>query len=268
MTRSSEAIKRRAKKRGRTEKEEREASSSRNKNRIKRASKVIGTDVGMSIQKTTDDHVHITTGDGSNNHDERPEQPIEHPSTTGGEQKHSHEARSDILDEPGAWKCPNCNNQNFPSRDTCHSNSCDERRPKGVYVPPRWKQSNVSAGPNQIGSRGRHNPATSKSVAWPTQATPQQLDKNQELRRMYRESNGDGMTESDLARAKALLLRDSRKKAAKVKGKGRSGGKSKTVWVVRNGGNRVKPIPRGSTQLKPPSVNLLKSSQTHTVTTN
>jgi len=268
MTRSSEAIKRRAKKRGRTEKEEREASSSRNKNRIKRASKVIGTDVGMSIQKTTDDHVHITTGDGSNNHVESPKQPVKHPSIIGGEQKDAHEARSDILDEPGAWTCPNCNNQNFPSRDTCHSNSCDERRPKGAFVPPRWKQSNASAGPNQIGSRRRHNPATSKSLAWPTQATPQQLDKNQELRRMYRESNGDGMTESDLVRAKALLLRDSRKKAAKVKGKVRQGGKSKTVWVKRNGGTQLKPMSRGSTQLKPPRVNLLKPSQSHTVTTN
>jgi hypothetical protein len=111
---------------------------------------------------------------------------------------------SNPLDEPGAWKCPGCDNYNFASRSVCHSKTCEEKRPAGTFVPPRAKKARV-----------RHDEATSKKQVWVKQAGQQTMAQNQELRKRYLETGGEGMDEADVNRAKTLYERDERKKKKK-----------------------------------------------------
>eukprot|EP00978_Attheya_sp_CCMP212_P025282 scaffold80964_cov57-Attheya_sp.AAC.4 len=109
------------------------------------------------------------------------------------------------LDEPGAWKCPGCSNHNFASRHECRSTTCDEKRPLGVFVPPRRIQPKPT----------RHDPVTSKKESWGEQAGKDKILHNQELRQRYLEKGAEGMSEEDIVRAKLLIERDERKKTKK-----------------------------------------------------
>ena len=111
----------------------------------------------------------------------------------------------DPLGEPGAWHCKGCGNKNFPSRSSCHSKTCDEKRPAGVFVPPRYKRPTSS----------RHDESTSKNQKWPKQADQSTLELNGALRKRYLETGGEGMKEEDVNRAKILIARDERKKDKK-----------------------------------------------------
>ncbi len=51
---------------------------------------------------------------------------------------------------------------------------------------------------------------------WARQASQEQIERNAALRTQYSETNGEGMSEEDAQRAKALILRDERKRAKKA----------------------------------------------------
>ena len=120
-----------------------------------------------------------------------------------------------ILAEPGSWVCASCTNHNFASRAVCNSKTCNNKRPAHVIVPPRFQHPS---------KKSRHDPATSKKMKWGAQASAETVDKNQDLRKRYVETGGEGMEEADVARAKLLLERDERKKRKKLlKKKGRRG---------------------------------------------
>lgn len=110
------------------------------------------------------------------------------------------------LNEPGSWICPGCKNHNFASRNACHSKTCDEKRPAGIPVPPRFQHPTA---------KPRHDPDTSKTMKWAEQASTDTVENNQALRKRYKETGGEGMTQADVTRAKLLLERDERKKQKK-----------------------------------------------------
>ena len=89
---------------------------------------------------------------------------------------------------------------------------------KRTVTPPR-KKENKSA-KHKIKSRGVDNnkkPQTTPAAnKWAKQATPEQIERNASLRKQYIETKGEGMSEEDVQRAKALILRDERKKAKKA----------------------------------------------------
>lgn len=166
---------------------------------------------------------------GDNHHEERPSNELAKPSPTkaletanqsenGADPKNKGAINTyvrvpstfgrDPLEEPGNWHCPGCGNHNFPSRNSCRSKTCDERRPAGVFVPPRFKKPNT-----------RHDESTSKKLSWAKQADQQTLDQNRELREKFQETGGEGMEEEDIERAKILIARDERKKNKKKKRK-------------------------------------------------
>jgi hypothetical protein len=135
----------------------------------------------------------------------------------------------EALKEQGAWICTKCQNSNFASRKYCNSKTCDERRPYQIFREQQQQQQNASDNgsqrrrPNPSSSsrtkpstnkpRERHDEATSKKLAWSKQADRKTLTKNQELRKLYVESNGtgEGMDPEDFKRAKILIERDQRK---------------------------------------------------------
>jgi hypothetical protein len=126
------------------------------------------------------------------------------------------------LDEPGSWVCHRCSNHNFPSRNICHSKTCQERRPCGIMKPSKVikidkKRKNVM----------RHDPKTSKKLKWAEQADASKIAENQELRKRYSESGGEGMAQADIIRAKTLLERDERKRQKKEMNKRRKQNKQK-----------------------------------------
>jgi hypothetical protein len=110
----------------------------------------------------------------------------------------------DPLAEPGAWYCEGCGNHNFASRNKCHSKTCPEKRPAGVFVPPRFKKPNT-----------RHDESTSRKQVWAEQADQNTLEQNRLLREKFVETGGEGMEEEDVERAKILIARDERKKNKK-----------------------------------------------------
>jgi hypothetical protein len=112
----------------------------------------------------------------------------------------------DPLAEPGAWYCQGCGNHNFASRNKCHSKTCPEKRPAGVFVPPRFKKPNT-----------RHDESTSRKQVWAKQADGNTLEQNRLLREKFVETGGEGMEEEDVERAKILIARDERKKNKKKK---------------------------------------------------
>lgn len=86
-------------------------------------------------------------------------------------------------------------------------------------VNPLRKKTNKSA-KHKIKRGGAGNskkPQTTPAAnQWAKQATPEQIERNAALRKQYLETNGEGMSEEDVQRAKALILRDERKKAKKA----------------------------------------------------
>ena len=63
----------------------------------------------------------------------------------------------------------------------------------------------------------RHNVETSKKLNWARQSDSKTISRNQELRKRYRETGGNGMDTDDLERAKLLIARDQRKQEKKKK---------------------------------------------------
>ena len=117
-----------------------------------------------------------------------------------------------LIMEPGAWDCPSCSSKNYASRDKCFNRSCGRPRPGTQNTEPVSKLS------SSINKRKRHNPETSKQLVWSKQADAKTLTKNRELRERYRSTNGEGMSQEDIDRAKVLIARDERKRQKK-KGK-------------------------------------------------
>lgn len=141
--------------------------------------------------------------------------------------------------EVGAWKCPQCNNHNFASRRVCNSKTCRQMRPSHVPAPtrkfkpgPSWRCScgrkngereefcfNNYCGrpkPEIIPKKPRrHDESTSKKEDWANQADGATLSKNQDLRKQYLETKGEGMEPEDVERAKILIARDERKSQKK-----------------------------------------------------
>jgi hypothetical protein len=63
----------------------------------------------------------------------------------------------------------------------------------------------------------RHDEETSKTLTWAKQANKATLSKNQELRQLYQDTSGEGMSPEDVERAKTLIARDERKRQKKEK---------------------------------------------------
>ena len=53
------------------------------------------------------------------------------------QQRQGDNSGGDPMKESGAWKCPQCNNENFASRRWCNSKTCNEPRPAHISAPPR-----------------------------------------------------------------------------------------------------------------------------------
>jgi hypothetical protein len=113
------------------------------------------------------------------------------------------QGNEEALTEPGAWACKNCGNHNFASRKYCNSKTCTERRPRELAP-----QSSSKPKP-------RHDAETSKTIEWGENAPVEKINQNLELRKRYKETDGEGMSEDEVKRAKLLLERDERKKMKK-----------------------------------------------------
>jgi hypothetical protein len=113
------------------------------------------------------------------------------------------QGNAEALTEPGAWACKSCGNHNFASRKYCNSKTCTERRPRELAP-----QSSSKPKP-------RHDAETSKWVEWGENAPVEKINQNLELRKRYKETDGEGMSEDEVKRAKLLLERDERKKMRK-----------------------------------------------------
>ena len=117
------------------------------------------------------------------------------------------------LSEPGSWVCPSCNNHNYASRHVCNSKTCDVKRPVDVIVPPHYHNNKHNI--TSMKPQSRHDPTTSKTLIWAKQATSETIEKNQDLRKRYIATGGEGMEDADVTRAKLLLERDERKRLKK-----------------------------------------------------
>lgn len=192
MARSEEAIRRRAEKRSRTEDEQREYDR-----------KAMYEEAAKKKKK-----------EASREHQQQQQQ-----------QQGEQQREIDPLQEPGAWECPGCGNHNFASRNWCNSKMCDEHRPSHISAPVKQRRPKATEGvwASEMPKRGsragasRHDPETSKVVVWTKQADSQTLEKNQQLRQRYQETEGEGMYEEDIERAKILIARDERKRQKKLK---------------------------------------------------
>eukprot|EP00536_Pseudo-nitzschia_multiseries_P011174 jgi/Psemu1/28073/gm1.28073_g len=161
-------------------------------------------------------------------------------SAARSETNNANATADDPMKEPGAWICPKCQNSNFASRRYCNSKTCDQVRPfsdantnadakpyartKPMTRPNHPRPPHRNTKPPRSTEKKppkttRHDPETSKELVWAKQADSTALSKNQELRRMYRETGGEGMDPSDLERAKLLIARDERKRGKKKKGR-------------------------------------------------
>eukprot|EP00980_Cylindrotheca_fusiformis_P018218 scaffold5901_cov116-Cylindrotheca_fusiformis.AAC.11 len=112
-----------------------------------------------------------------------------------------------------SWRCT-CGRKNFANQ--CSNSYCQLARPE------RKKKA-----------KPRHDEETSKTLVWANQADDAVLTKNQELRKRYQETNGEGMELEDVERAKVLIARDERKRQK------RKSPKSKTVTTA----NITEPAP-------------------------
>jgi hypothetical protein len=129
--------------------------------------------------------------------------------------KQQSEADKHGMDEAGAWVCSSCGNHNFASRKVCHSKTCDQQKQSSGY---ERRHEN-----KQQPKKRRHDINTLKIVRWDKNSSVETIQHNQELRRRFQETGGDGMDEADIQRAKVLLERDARKLEKKL-GKKLSGG--------------------------------------------
>jgi predicted RNA-binding Zn-ribbon protein involved in translation (DUF1610 family) len=233
MARSAEALRRRAEKRNRTEEEQRRFDADETQKVVQKRKLVDDRDMSAKaatpiVSKQEPRTKVVTPASVSDDSKEEPQQKIVTPVTAHHSKKsqssettpahpdssQKKEGRNEInssnssinpLDEPGAWKCPGCGNHNFASRHECRSTTCDEKRPLGVFVPPRRIQPKPT----------RHDPVTSKKESWGEQAGKDKILHNQELRQRYLEKGAEGMSEEDVVRAKLLIERDERKKMKK-----------------------------------------------------
>lgn len=71
---------------------------------------------------------------------------------------------------------------------------------------------------NNRSSSSRHNEVTSRKLLWAPQGDPMRISRNHELRLQFHQTNGVGMDEDDIQRAKVLIARDERKKNKKKEG--------------------------------------------------
>lgn len=107
-----------------------------------------------------------------------------------------------LLKDPGAWTCPVCRNENFASRRVCRSNTCHEKRPSHVVVPPKKFIQNPSR----------------PEMKWAKQASAVQISANETLRKRFLDGDTD-LTEQEVERAKILRARDERKRKKKQQAK-------------------------------------------------
>lgn len=265
MARSAKATRRRAEKRNRTEQDQRKVDDRDLEKGVEREErerkKVRGEKDEAGAVSTDTDHNDVEVEDakereglqhyeqiltgllgGDNNNPETKEPNATMKKTAGREKPKVDDKNCNNIDpalkEPGSWICKGCNNHNYASKHVCHSKTCDEKRPAGSYVPPKYQRfqqfqrpatsrrdpairptitrTPKSSGlPTLTSKKSRHDPATSKTMKWGEQASTVTLDKNQDLRKQYMETGGEGMEEADVARAKLLLERDERKKQKK-----------------------------------------------------
>ena len=210
MARSEEAIRRRALKRHRTEEEQRKADR---------------LDMLRQQEGTTESARPPHPSSDSEKRDYSA--PAKKPRIIGKERSNPNHNCDDPMKEPGAWICPKCQNSNFASRRYCNSNTCDEPRPSQNGAPvsairQKPRPTATTAGERtwlqqQQLRRPRHDEATSKKLVWDKQADSKRLLNNQELRKRFVETGGEGMMEEDAERAKILIARDERRKAKRSK---------------------------------------------------
>jgi len=99
----------------------------------------------------------------------------------------------------------------------------------------------------------RHDPETSKTLAWAQQSNDDKLKQNQALRKKYHETNGgEGMDPEELERAKLLIARDERKKQKKVlkKEKKAEDGETKEATEENSNGSANESLDKKTTQAK------------------
>ena len=138
---------------------------------------------------------------------------------TEGQQRHAD--RMDMNRQAQKQKVLNeSNNSKLPRKqDRKEENSCQrsqtfrqDRRNAGLPNKRIPKESRRKP-PNK--KRPRHDEETSKKLVWADQASSTTLMRNQDLRKRYRETNGEGMDAKDVERAKLLIARDERKRQKK-----------------------------------------------------
>ena len=88
---------------------------------------------------------------------------------------------------------------------------------KRTVTPPRKKtKKSAKHKIKRSGAGNNKNQQPAPAAKWAKQATQDQIERNAQLRKQYLETKGEGMNEEDVQRAKALILRDERKKAKKA----------------------------------------------------
>jgi hypothetical protein len=105
-----------------------------------------------------------------------------------------------------------------PSSETL-DDKCDSRKRTNEVMMDSRGQDVVPSSPppnhkslSTSSSSHRHDVATSKKLTWAPQGDASRIVRNQELRRLFYQTNGRGMNEDDIQRAKVLIARDERKK--------------------------------------------------------
>ena len=121
-----------------------------------------------------------------------------------------------------------------------------------LVTPPRQKKKN-GVKHNIKRSAGGKKKEQAIPAKWARQASQEQIERNAALRTQYSETNGEGMSEEDAQRAKALILRDERKRAKKAeraKRKMKSAAAPKTSTKDTKKQNTKKEKPESATETK------------------
>ena len=84
-----------------------------------------------------------------------------------------------------------------------------------LVTPPRQKKKKGVKHTITRGAGGKKK-ELAIPAKWARQASQEQIERNASLRTQYSETNGEGMSEEDAQRARALILRDERKRAKKA----------------------------------------------------
>ena len=111
---------------------------------------------------------------------------------------------------PAATTSSTCSTTTAP-----HAAGQPTNRRTVLVTPPRQKKKN-GVKHNIKRSAGGKKKEQTIPAKWARQASPEQIERNAALRTQYSETNGEGMSEEDAQRAKALILRDERKRAKKA----------------------------------------------------